>query len=211
MVAPVTAILLAAGLSARMGRTKPLLEVQGKTAIRHCIDAIFQGGVERCVVVLGPESEAIQREIQDLPVTTVLNQKEGSDMADSVRVGFGVVDNRHSGVLVALSDHPLVTADTYRALLETHRRNPEQILIPAYQGRRGHPTLFPVEQLRNYFNLCAAARQRSKGLRTLIDENSERVNLIPLNDEGVVLDMDTEEDYRRIVSRGGDEPGLAID
>lgn len=198
MGGPVTAILLAAGLSTRMGRSKPLLKLQGKTVIRHCIDAILEAGVDRCVVVLGRESETIRKEIRDLPVTTVLNQKEGSHMAESVHVGFNVVDNTHSAVVVALSDHPLVTADTYRVLLETHRRNPDQILIPAYHDRRGHPTLFPVEQLRNYFNLCAAARQRSQGLRTLIHENSERVNLIPVNDEGVVLDMDTEEDYRRI-------------
>ncbi|MDX1764539.1 MAG: nucleotidyltransferase family protein [bacterium] len=186
-----------------MGRSKPLLTLQGKTVIRHCIEGILGAGTDRCVVVLGRESEAIRKEICDLPVTTVLNQKEGSDMAESVHVGFGVVDNRHSGVVVALADHPLVTSDTYRTLLETHRRKPDQILIPTYHERRGHPTLFPVKQLRNYFNLCAAARQRSKGLRTLIHENPKRVTLIPVTDEGVVLDMDTKEHYQRTVAKVG--------
>jgi molybdenum cofactor cytidylyltransferase len=189
----VTVILLAAGLSKRMGRPKQLLPIDGKELIRHVLDVIFEAGIKECVVVLGPESEKIQRAIQGLPLTLVFNRRRDSEMAESVRVGLRAVSDACSGVLIALCDHPLITAETYRILIGRHGRHPGQILIPTYEQRRGHPSLFPLPVLKEVFS--------GVNLRDLIHQHSDRVKLVPVADPGVILDLDTDQDYQKLRGR----------
>jgi CTP:molybdopterin cytidylyltransferase MocA len=197
----VTAILLAAGSSRRMGRTKQLLLLNGKPLIRHCLDSIFGAGIERPIVVLGPGAEPIQQVIEDLSITMVCNDHKDSEMADSVRVGLDAVDDKCSGILICLTDHPMVSTKTYRTLIEAYMKNPDQILIPTWMEKRGHPTLFPLNLLKDFFNPGAARRERSNGLRDIILRNSLKVKLVPVADEGVVLDLDTEQEYRTLRAR----------
>jgi CTP:molybdopterin cytidylyltransferase MocA len=98
-----------------------------------------------------------------------------------------------SGVLVCLADIPLVASGTYRRLLEEHEHRPDAILIPSYQGRRGHPILVP----------CAAMAEiyRQSTLRNVVRNNEHLVYHVEVDDSGVLEDMDTPEDYRRIASR----------
>ncbi len=186
----VTAILLAAGMSKRMGSPKQLLPLNGKPMIRHCLDAILESEIDRPVVVLGPGSEETRRAIQDLPLNVVFNNQKDSEMAQSVRIGIHAVDDACSAVFICLSDHPMVSIETFRILMEWHSQHPDQILIPTYKEKRGHPTLFPLPVLKEIFP--------DGNLRGIINRNSERVKEVPVIDEGVVLDLDTDEDYQKI-------------
>ena len=113
-------------------------------------------------------------------------------MAASVVTGLRSVSADATGVLVCLADHPLVTAATYRTLLEQHRQQPEAIIIPSHQGKKGHPTLFPKLVLQKLPQL--------NSMRELIWGQANRVRLTTVADIGVVMDMDTPEDFQKITA-----------
>jgi CTP:molybdopterin cytidylyltransferase MocA len=173
-----------------MGRPKPLLRLQNKPFIRHCLDAVFSTDIEDIVVVLGSYGEEITHVIGDLPVGIVFNDDPESEMAESVRIGLRAIDQASSGVLVCLSDHPLVRYETYQMIASAHSQNPDRIIIPVYDGRRGHPSLFPKPLADKTF--------AGLNLKQVIDVSSDLLTCIPVTDQGVILDIDCMEDYQRI-------------
>lgn len=176
-----------------MGRSKQLLPLGPKPVIRHCLDGVIDAGIKDIVVVLGVDSGDIAAAISGMPVRAVVNTDPRSDMAGSVQHGFREIDPASTGVLVCLSDHPLVSPGTITSIMNLHRAHPDSIIIPSYKGRRGHPTLFPHAVIVDIF-LCT-------NLRNVIAANAGKVRLIEVDDEGVILDMDTPEDYARAKQR----------
>jgi CTP:molybdopterin cytidylyltransferase MocA len=180
-----------------MGRSKQLLPLGPKPVICRCLDSVLDAGIQDIVVVLGAGSDKIAAAISGMPVRTIINNDPRSDMAESVRTGIRAMDGSPSGILVCLSDHPLVSAETIRTIVRQHHETPDSVIIPCHQGKRGHPTLFPNKIITEVFSGIT--------LRDIIRNNSHKVRAIDVDDEGVVLDMDTEEDYRmisRILPRG---------
>ncbi len=175
-----------------MGTSKQLLRLGNKSVIRHCVDTLMDAGIPKIVVVCGAE-HACADELRGTDARIVRNAAKASQMADSVRIGLRAVDESCSGVLLCLADHPLVSRNTYQAIIDAHNRAPERIIIPAFDGKRGHPTLFPFAVLNDIFFLPT--------LRDVILEEGGRVLEVDVSDEGVVLDMDTEDDYRSIVAK----------
>jgi len=176
-----------------MGTSKQLLPLGPKPVILHCLDRIIAAGVKDIVVVLGTESDGIRTAISGLPVRTMINDDPASDMAGSVRRGLKAIDPASTGVLVCLPDHPLVSPATMAAVLNAHGSAPDGIIIPSYKERRGHPTLFSRAVIEDIF--------RGTTLRDVIASHAGKVRLIQVDDEGVVLDMDTPEDYEQIKGR----------
>ena len=193
MVLHVAALILAAGSSRRMGTSKQLLPLGDRPVIRHCFDTIAAAGIQQVIVVINAHGNGIPEALHGTPATIVRNTVPDSQMADSVRKGLGAIDDRCSGVLVCLSDHPLISVGTYKAIINAHREAPDRIVIPVYGGRRGHPTLFPA----------GAVQEIASGadLRDVIRKDASRLSLLDVADEGVVLDMDTNDDYRRILEK----------
>ncbi|BCR06766.1 glycosyl transferase [Desulfuromonas versatilis] len=191
MPQPVSAILLAAGRSQRMGRCKPLLPLGERSVIERCLESLHGSGLEEIVVVLGHAAEQITQALAGQPVTVTLvrNPDPDSDMAGSVRCGLGALDPAAQGVLVCLTDHPLVRPATVSRLLAFHRAHPGFISIPTCAGKKGHPTLFPRQILEEL--------AQAPTLRHLVRRDPQRVRTLEVDDAGVVLDMDTPEDYRR--------------
>ncbi len=186
----VSAILLAAGASRRMGRPKQLLPVQGRPAVRYCAETILEAGAPDVVVVTGANGEGTGSALAGLPVRIARNPDPNSDMAGSVRTGLNELLPTCRFVLVCLADHPLVTTATIRSILAQSAQDPVKIIIPRYRGRRGHPTLFPRSIIKEVFS--------GTNLRDVVNGHAAHVRLIDVDDEGVVLDMDTEEDYERV-------------
>ena len=176
-----------------MGRSKQLLPLGPKPVIRHCLDSVIAAGITDIVVVLGAGSDEIQAAIGGMPVRTAVNNDPQSDMAGSVRLGLTQVAPDSTGVLVCLSDHPLVSAGTISTIVDTHRAHSDSIIIPLYRGRRGHPTLFPRAVIGDIVRVAS--------LRDVITSHAGKVRTVEVNDEDVVLDMDTPEDYERIKGR----------
>lgn len=176
-----------------MGQTKQLLRLGDKTVIRHCIDALVGGGVNEIVVVVAGCRTGLAPHLRGLPVSIAVNETPYSDMAESVRAGLKQLRHYTSSVLVCLSDHPLVSAETIRFILREHRKYPDAIIIPVYGGRRGHPSLFPRSVLDEIFSGVT--------LRDIVRRDAARVKPVLVADEGVVLDMDTRKDYAMILKR----------
>ncbi len=184
-----------------MGSLKPLLQLADKPVIRWSVDALLTAGVDDIVVVLGPNGAEIAATVNSLPLTVAWNLDPASDMAGSVRAGLCALQANASAVLVCLADHPLVTAATITLLIEAHWRQPDKIIIPLYDGRKGHPTLFPRQVLEE-LNVLPT-------LRDIIHKEPQRIELCHVRDRGVVLDMDTPGDYeemRAVVAQIGQQP-----
>ena len=187
MALSASAILLAAGRSRRMGQPKQIMSINGKPFISRCLDHIAATGISDVVVVLGAYRKEVFQLIAGRPTKVVFNRAQESEMADSVRLGLSAVDRGASGVLVCLSDHPLVTGDTYQRLVDFHRLHPDKILIPTFRKRRGHPGLFPKARIDQVFS--------GFHLRQIIDGSTRAVEGLEANDGGILWDIDTPEDY----------------
>ncbi len=182
-----------------MGKIKQLLPVRGEPAVRFCIRQMLDAGIETIVVVLGAERDKIRSVIADLPVGIALNLRLKSHMAESVSQGLARMPESVTGIMVALCDHPLVSAETYAALAARHYEAPDQILLPVYQDLGGHPTVFPRM-------LCSAV-DRGIPLNRVVHANSDRVCRIPFDDPGIVRDMDTPGDYQWMLNLADRQAG----
>jgi len=176
-----------------MGTLKQLLPFPDRPAIVCCLQSILDAGIDDVVVVVGPDSQELVRAIKGFPLTITMNLLPESDMSQSVRTGFQAISAASSGVFICPCDHPLVKPDTYSAIAGLHHRWPDTIIIPVFNGRRGHPTLFPRHILEDI--------AVKPSLRAVMDSHQRWVMVRPVTDEGVVLDMDTPEDYRRMLQK----------
>jgi molybdenum cofactor cytidylyltransferase len=174
-----------------MGTPKHLLLLGNKTVIRHCVDTLVEAGINDIVVVARELDHDCEAALAGTPAIILRNCADKSEMADSVRIGLQDLDDEdHSGVLICLSDHPLVTPHTCATLVNLHHEAPDKIILPAFHKQRGHPALFPIDVISDiYF---------TPSLRDIVHEDAGRVLVIEVPDEGVILDMDTPEDYQVI-------------
>jgi len=187
---PVAAILLAAGKSRRMGNCKQLLPLGGVRVIDRCLGSLVTGGAGEVVVVVSEAENEVANAARAYPIRIVVNPESDGDMASSVRAGRDALPAEFSGVIVALCDYPLVSTATFTRLIAEHADSPGSIIIPCQGGRRGHPLLFPR----------AILNELTSGLilRELVQRNPERIHCLDVDDPGVLIDMDTPEDYHRV-------------
>ena len=193
MESRVSAILLAAGRSRRMGSCKQLLPLPDRPAVVRCVESIMAARIDDVVVVVGSEGDKVARAVAGLPVTVVRNVVPESDMAGSVRVGLEAIDRAAGGVFVCLCDHPLVSAETLAAMRRHWTERGDAIVIPRHGGTKGHPTLFPRPLLAELATLPT--------LREVIGRHRDKVSFLDVTDEGTVLDMDTWEEYQGLLGR----------
>jgi molybdenum cofactor cytidylyltransferase len=173
-----------------MGCLKQLLLLDDKPVIRHCIDNIFAAGIGDVVAVLSGKNEELIKTVKEQPVKITFNENPSSEMVDSVRIGLQAIDPSSSAVLICLSDHPLISVETFQSVFHIHELDPDKIIIPTYNGKKGHPALFPKDIIRAIFSGFT--------LREIMTRDKERVRLFDVSDEGVILDMDTMKDYREM-------------
>jgi molybdenum cofactor cytidylyltransferase len=185
----VSAILLAAGASKRMGQTKQLLSVGDKPVIVRSVETIISSGITDIVAVI-PSHDGISRAIDTFSVKKVINNSQESEMAQSVRLGLDAAQPSCRAILIFPADHPLVLKDTLCTLIQAHQDNRDNIIIPLHKGKRGHPTLFPTTILKDIY--------AGFNLREIINRSLSKVSYLEVKDKGIILDMDTEEDYKKL-------------
>ena len=193
----ISGILLAAGESRRMGSAKALLSYQGQTFIARICNAFLTAGVDELIVVLGARAEQLR---EALPVhaklRTVVNPRYQLGQLSSLMVGIGALSSESEAAVVNLVDHPMIATATIHALLSSFRADPVPILIASYQGKRGHPVLFSSHV---YGEILAAPLDQ--GAKVVVRKDPTRVREIPLDDPGILADIDTPEDYARYVGQ----------
>ena len=189
----ISAILLAAGESNRMGQPKQLMPFGQITIVERTIDNLLNSAVSETIVVLGYKDEEIRKTIAGKPVKLAMNPDYQQGMSTSIIAGLKQVDKRARAVLIALGDQPFVNSQTITSLVEAFIANNRGILIPVYQGRRGNPVIFAIEYKGELLNL-----KGDVGGREIIELHPDDVLEVAVNCEGVLLDIDTMENYTPI-------------
>lgn len=185
------AIILAAGKSDYMKELKPMLKVGQTTMIQKEIDTLRQAGITPIVVVTGYQAEDLERHIAHRGAVCVRNKKyETSQMLDSIRLGLRYVRKKVERVLLFPSDIPLVSPGTIAKIIEKDAR----IAIPVFQGQKGHPVMLE----KSVFPFIMEY-QGERGLRGAMEECGVEAALVELEDRGVVLDTNTEQDYEALL------------
>ncbi|MCA1630624.1 MAG: nucleotidyltransferase family protein [Acidobacteria bacterium] len=189
----VAAILLAAGRSRRMGAFKPLLPFGAKTVVETCIDSLRAAGLSEIVVVVGHRAAELRARLSHLPVRFAVNDEAGSEMGASIARGVEQVSNDMTAALVALADHPAVTPDAIRFLIERRAETGAAFVVPAWRGRGGHPVLIDLAYREELSRL-----DEGRGLRGLFEAHAPEVLRVEVGCPYVARDMDTWEDYRAL-------------
>ena len=200
----ITAIILAAGASERMGYPKALLKFHGATFLETILDAASAAGVNRRVVVLGPDKSKVLSEcsLDRHGVLVVENPIPETGPIRSLQLGIESALNLSvDGVLVWHVDRPHVSVATVQGLLDRFRAGGGSIVVPTFRGRRGHPVIFG----RAVFHELVAVPEH-EGARTVVRADPSRVIEVPVDDAAVVEDVDTPDDYRDLLRRS-DEAG----
>jgi CTP:molybdopterin cytidylyltransferase MocA/xanthine/CO dehydrogenase XdhC/CoxF family maturation factor len=192
------ALVLAAGLSRRMGApNKLLLELDGEPLIVRSVRTVLHTGFDQIVVVLGHQAEQVERVLQPLGVRCVLNPDFESGQVSSVRAGLAALAPALDAVMICLGDQPLLEVSDLGALKRAFRARPHgSIVVPTHQGSRGNPVALDwasaVETLQ---------RGASYGCRHFLDEHPERVYSWPAPNEHFIRDVDLPGDYQALIDR----------
>jgi molybdenum cofactor cytidylyltransferase len=186
------AIVLAGGLSTRMGRFKPLLPLGEGTITDHIIATFLSAGVD-VILVVGHRCEEIVSGIKSRDITVVYNRHYKSGMFSSVRAGLRRLTPAYKACFVLPVDIPLVQIATIKLLMEAEAENPGRIIYPVFKGKRGHPPLIS-------FKLIPAILgwKRGGGLKAVLYAHRALALEVPVSDAGVLFDIDTPEDYDRL-------------
>jgi molybdenum cofactor cytidylyltransferase len=188
----IAAIVLAAGLSRRMGRAKLLMPVGGRAIIRYVVESVLAGGVDSVWVVTGPDVEPIEAALAGFEVQIVVNPAPEEGQAGSVRTGIAALPPSVEAVLIALGDQPALAPSIIPALLAARRASPKLIVAPRYRDGQGNPVLFKREIFPELLRLTG-----DLGARPIIQKEPARVEWVEL-DLPMPPDVDTPDDYERI-------------
>jgi molybdenum cofactor cytidylyltransferase len=204
------AIILAAGESRRMGQPKQLLPFGNKTMLECVIDAFRSPKIDEIVVVLGHNAEEIagkikggrglsaptrpaaHREVRPPKLRIVRNPRYQQGMFTSVQTGLRGLPKQATLVLVAVCDQPRLERETVEDLIDQFEKGRHEILIPVYGGRQGHPLLFRAAYAREIL-----AMSESLTLKHFLASHAGDIARLPVEDEGVLIDIDDRETYER--------------
>ena len=184
------AIILAAGSSTRMGSQKMLLPFGESTILETVIQNIRSSSVDSILVVLGANHEEIHEVIKPLPVEVCINTNHLSGMLSSVVCGFSALPDDTSTALIFLGDQPGISPAVTNAVIRAYNDSLHGIVVPVSSHRRGHPLLVDFKYKREIGRL-----DLEKGLRALMHHFPEDVLEVEVDDGGILIDIDTPEDY----------------
>jgi len=186
----ISAILLGAGESKRMGVDKLSLPWGRRTILEHCFETLLRSEVEELVVVLGIRNKEVKNLFQGRKVKIVINPHSKRDMSTSIRKGLQAIHPSSHGILIALGDQPFLKKRTINALISAFDQGKGGIVVPSFRGRRGHPVIFHKRYKKELLNL-----KGDVGGRSIIERHPEDVRVVHLRSEGVIMDVDTWQDY----------------
>jgi molybdenum cofactor cytidylyltransferase len=194
----VSAIVLAAGESRRMGeQNKLLLPFRGKTIIEHLVETLSASNAAEIVVVLGHEADRIKNALSHRNLIFAINANYREGMATSIHAGVTAASPYADGFMICLADLPFIEAVEFNELINHFEKalaaNPRQIVVPAFNGRRGNPVIFS-----SFYRDEILACKGIVGCKGLIKQNSRQVLETRMDSDHILKDIDTLEDYRQL-------------
>ncbi len=188
------AVILGAGLSTRMGKPKLLLPWGQSTVIGTIIDSLKTAGMQTIVLVSGASHQLLVDQLKQESITISFNPLfENENMLDSLRIGLDVL--RESGLnscLLVLGDQPQIKPDVIKKVINTAAEFPENLIIPSFQMRRGHPWVIPARYWAELKSM-----PDSQIMRDFINSKQNEIRYVDIDSSSILADMDTPEDYER--------------
>ncbi len=194
----ISAVILAAGESRRMGKqNKLLLPIGGEALLVKLVTSVCASDVGQVIVVIGHEAEKIRRELNELPLNFVYNPNFSEGMTTSIKYGVKEVSNECDGLMICLGDMPFINTSVINKLIHAYVKNrikgKDLIVVPVFKRRRGNPVLFSIE-----FRNDILEHKKQSGCKEVIMKNSDSVMEIEMADKNMLLDVDTMEDYQTV-------------
>jgi molybdenum cofactor cytidylyltransferase len=186
----VSAILLGAGESKRMGLNKLSLPWGGKTIFEHCLNTFLRSKVKEIIVVLGGKTKGMRGPLRRWKAKLVVNPHYKMGISTSIRRGIQAIDPECQGILIALGDQPFLKTRTINALIQAFVQGEKGIVVPSFRGRKGNPVIFHKRYQEDLLKL-----EGDVGGRSIIERHPEDVWVVHVKSEGVVKDIDTWKDY----------------
>jgi len=193
----VSGVILAAGRSARLGKDRPkqLLVLDGEVLVRRVARTALGSRLAEVLVVVGYEAGAVRRALAGLEVAVIESPEHARGQSSSVRAGLRCVASRASAAMFIPADQPLVSARLIDRLIAAYGTSGKRIAVPTWAGRRGAPVVFD----RSLFHELEALRGDTGG-RAVLPRYAESIIEVPVDDPSELADVDTEDDYRRLVA-----------
>jgi molybdenum cofactor cytidylyltransferase len=192
----ISIILLAAGSSSRLGQSKQLVLVDGKTLLVKSALAALESGGERVIVVLGANASAHKKAIESLPVDFVINDEWAKGMGNSLKKGLNHLVSRYpqtEAVIIMVCDQPYLTGAHLITLITTYKKNRSELVASTYNQTLGVPALFNKSLFDQLLELDDA-----QGARKIIQHYKGNIDKVPfVHGE---IDIDTPEDLQNMLS-----------
>lgn len=191
----ISALLLAAGKSERMGEAKQLLTIGGQRMIEAALTNLQGSRCDEIIVVLGFVADEIRPLVEGKErVKVVINPQFQKGMSTSIRQGLQEISPRATGILIALADQPFIPSRVINKLIDRFAVGTKGIIVPVYEGKRGHPVILD----RKKYEGGLLVLQGDVGARGIIQDHQEDVLEVAVAAKGVLIDIDAPEDYRTI-------------
>ncbi|RFU65137.1 nucleotidyltransferase family protein [Peribacillus glennii] len=189
------AVILAAGLSKRMGEPKLLLDFHGKPLFYYSVACAIQSNFFSTVVVTGEHIQSIRELTKDLPIKLLKNPKYEEGMSTSLKLGIESMKNEVDAFLVFLADQPFLRPVLIEKLMQCYminRSNGIRIIRPRYDGVPGHPVLFDAELSNEFLALSG-----DEGGRSIIKRHAQKTKFVDVADPLWGVDIDTPDDLTK--------------
>lgn len=191
----ISAILLAAGESKRMGKPKLLLPLDDGTVLENTVDNLLSSSVDEVIVVLGANAREIKGVITDKAVKIIINPDYRQGMSTSLICGLRQVSHRAQKIMVALSDQPLIDKNTYDKLIQKSLDSDSGIAVPTHKSRRGNPIIFDIRYKDELLQL-----EGDIGGRELLSRHPDDILEVDVDCQGIYINLNTIDDYKSVLN-----------
>ena len=189
----ISAVILAAGASRRMGQPKMLLPWGDTTVIGQVVRTVLTSGAVRPVVVTGRSSQEVQEALRGLPVYFAHNPGYATnEMLQSLQIGIASLPGEAAAFLVVLGDQPQIEGEVIAQVCREFQAGGAALIIPSYQMRRGHPWLVTEALWAELLSLPATAT-----LRQFLNQHAGEIHYLNVDSPSILMDLDTPEEYAR--------------
>ncbi|RMF94584.1 MAG: nucleotidyltransferase family protein [Candidatus Schekmanbacteria bacterium] len=190
----VSTILLCAGQSRRMGRSKLLLPLKDKKVIDYVLFNLLNSNTTKIVVVARKNDKEFLKHIPNhKKIEIVFNNLENADMFSSVVCGTQFLKKDTLPLMIFLGEHPLIDSKTINILIDAFLNSEKRIVMPVYEGIKGHPLILD-NSLKNEI-----LSPKIRCLKDIIKKHQNEILEVDVDCRGVVIDLDTEEDYKKML------------
>jgi molybdenum cofactor cytidylyltransferase len=178
------AVILSGGASRRMGSPKALLSYQGRPFLEHLLDVARHPKIGVRRIVLGADAEPIAKEVDLSPDEIVVNEEWEKGQLSSMQTAIRSLPPETDGIILLLIDHPLISSALVGELVEAFYTSRKAIVLPVYEGRRGHPVIFSSALYPELMNAPLET-----GARSVVWAHAGEVQIVHTNEEGCVLNL----------------------